>query len=73
MSRIPWEAEKNLSRLSSQWFEAISGSIENTAKQAVEFINNEIVTIENILAEAPDQKKEIEKAISDLKNIEGSI
>ena len=73
MSRIPWETEKNLSRLSSQWVEAISCSIDNMANQAVEFINNEIVTIENILAEAPDQKKKIGRAISDLKNIEVSI
>jgi len=73
MSRIPWEAEKNLSRLSSQWVEAISCSIENMAKQAVEFINNEIVTIENILAEAPDQKKEIEKAILELEAIKTGI
>jgi len=73
MARIPWETEKNLSRLSSQWVGAISCSIENMAKQAVEFINNEIVTIENILVEAPDQKKEIGKAILELEAIKTGI
>lgn len=73
IERIPWETEKNLSRLSSQWAGAISSSIDDMAKQAIEFINNEIVTVENIMVAAPDRKGDIKKAISDLKSIEPFI
>lgn len=71
--RIPREVHKNLSRLSSQWIDAVSISIDNMSRQAIDFINNEIATIENILAKAPDQKKEIERAISDLESMKLSI
>lgn len=66
---IPWETEKNLYRLGSQWYETISRSIDQMAQQAEEFIQNEINTVENILTEAPDQQKEIEKAIIDLEQM----
>jgi len=73
MRRLPWESEKNLSRLSSQWIEAASCSIDHTAKQAGEFIKNEITTVENILADASDNREDIEKAISELKVIEADF
>jgi hypothetical protein len=73
MRRLPWESEKNLSRLSSQWIEAASCSIDHTAKQAGEFIKNEITTVENILADASDNREDIEKAISELMVIEADF
>jgi GTP-binding protein EngB required for normal cell division len=70
---IPWEVEKNLYRLASQWFEVGSRSLDQMAQQAGMFIENEMATIENILAEAPDQQKEIEKAILELEAVKTGI
>jgi len=73
MHQVPEEIGKNLSRLSSQWVEAIICSINNIAQQAVEFIKDEITTIESILAEAFDNRKDIEKAILELEIIKSSF
>ena len=70
---IPWEAEKNLSRLAAQWTEAISVSVDKLAKQAEVFIMNELATVENVLANSPDHQKEIEKAISELEVVRTEI
>ena len=66
---IPWEAEKNLSRLSAQWNETISFSIDAIAQQTIDFILNEINTIENIIVKASDNRKGIEIAISEIGSI----
>ena len=40
-SQLPWEVEKNLTRLSGQWNEAAKRSIRSVAKQAEEFMRQE--------------------------------
>jgi hypothetical protein len=70
---IPWEVEKNLYRLASQWYEAISRSIDHIAKQSSEFIENEINTVESILIKSPDQKTKILETISEINAIEESL
>ena len=66
LSRVFWEVEKNLYRVKAQWVDAVSASIDKMAKEAGEFINNEILTIENMLIKAPDQEKQIAEAILEL-------
>jgi hypothetical protein len=63
---IPREVEKNLHRVRTQWFEAVSISIDKIAREAGLFIHNEISTIENMWAKTIDRQKEIEGAILEL-------
>jgi molecular chaperone DnaK (HSP70) len=73
LHRLPWDIEVNLTRLASQWTESLSISMDDIAQQAKVFIRQEIDTVENLLNKAPDQRREIEKAISELEGIKNSI
>jgi GTP-binding protein EngB required for normal cell division len=73
LGMLPWEVEKNLYRLASQWSEAIQRSIDDLAQQAEGFITDELATIENLLRQAPDRRAEIEKSLADLEMIENEM
>ena len=69
MNSLPWEVEKNLYRLASQWSGAIFRSIENLSGQAKVFMENELNTVENLLEKADDNRSLIEKNISAVESI----
>ena len=71
--RLPGDVEINLSRMASQWTESISVSMADIEQQAKIFIQQEIDTVENLLNKAPDQGREIKKAISELEEIKNLI
>ncbi|HNR35781.1 MAG TPA: dynamin family protein [Candidatus Hydrogenedentes bacterium] len=60
---IPWEVEKNLSRLASQWADAVNASIDSLARQSMESIQNELATIEGLVSGVGDQCSAIETAL----------
>ncbi len=66
LKQIPWEAEKNLSRLSGQWADAVNASIELLARQADAFVRDEIATVSRLVAEADDRRGEIAEALAAL-------
>ena len=63
---IPWEVEKNLSRLASQWADAVNASIESLASQSMESMRKELMTIEALVSGASDQRMAIETALRQL-------
>ena len=70
--RIDWEAEKNLSRLASQWADAVNASIDDLARQAMAFVSEELATIESLVAGAEDRSPDIRDALEELQSMEGS-
>lgn len=70
--RIAWEAEKNLSRLASQWAEAVNASIDDLARQATAFVAGELATIEGLVAAAVDRGPDIREALETLASVERS-
>jgi GTP-binding protein EngB required for normal cell division len=68
--RIDWEAEKNLSRLASQWADAVNASIDDLARQAMGFVLKELATIEGLVAASEDRSPEIRNALEALKSVE---
>jgi len=60
---IPWEVEKNLSRLANQWADAVNASIDSLAGQSVESMKKELTTIEALVSNATDQRLEIESTL----------
>lgn len=67
---LPWEAEKNLSRLGVQWSSAVNESIDNLASQSLEFIRSELATIKKLISQAPDELGRIEAALKELESLE---
>ncbi|NLH51181.1 MAG: hypothetical protein GX444_21615 [Myxococcales bacterium] len=64
--QIPWEVEKNLSRLSAQWAGATNRCIDDLAKQAMEFIRHELAVIERLVGDLPAQGKNVQDALREL-------
>jgi GTP-binding protein EngB required for normal cell division len=67
--QIVWEVEKNLSRLASQWADAVNRSIGGLARQSLEFIQSELSTIEGLIANAGDRRADIQKALDELESL----
>ena len=53
LGRVSWEIEKNLSRLTTQWTDAINRRIHELRQQGENYIKSEIETIESLLLIQP--------------------
>lgn len=71
--QIVWEVEKNLSRLASQWADAVNRSIGGLARQSLEFMRNEATTIRGLVENAEDRRDDIGKALAELDDLEASL
>ncbi len=70
LRRLPWEVEKNLHRLAGQWSQAIAASIDDLARQARDFMRQELATIEGLVSKARDQRPAVEQALAALDGME---
>jgi GTP-binding protein EngB required for normal cell division len=66
ISEIPREVEANLSRLAAQWEDRINRAIEEMRKQAINYVKEELSTIDALLSETQGQTEEIREAIQKL-------
>ncbi|HUH66345.1 MAG TPA: hypothetical protein VLZ07_07920, partial [Syntrophales bacterium] len=66
VKEIPREVEANLSRLAAQWEDRINGTIEQMRKQAINYVKEELATIDALLTEAHGDTNEIKKTIQKL-------
>lgn len=73
LSRIPWEVEKNLSRLAGQWATAMDASIDDLVRQTGEFLEGEMGTIERLICGTQDRRPEIARALEKLSGLERRI
>ena len=75
LRRIPWEVEKNLSRVAGQWADAVGASIDGLFRDATGFLGREIETIERLVGEADAGKRgeEIRAALAELSAIESAV
>jgi GTP-binding protein EngB required for normal cell division len=71
--QVVWEVEKNLSRLASQWADAVNRSIGGLARQSLEFMQNEAATIRSLVGNAEDRRGDIRKALAELDYLETSL
>lgn len=71
--RLPWEVEKNLHRLAGQWSQAIAASIDGLARQAQDFIREELATVEGLVAEAEDRRPAIEQGLATLEGLATAV
>jgi GTP-binding protein EngB required for normal cell division len=71
--QIAWEVEKNLSRLASQWADAVNRSIGGLARQSLEFMRDELATIQSLVGNAEDRRDDIRKALAELDRLESAL
>jgi GTP-binding protein EngB required for normal cell division len=71
VGRLPWEVDKNLHRIAAQWSQAIAASIDGLARQAQDFMREELATIEGLISNAQDQRAAIEQALAALDGLAG--
>ncbi|MCX7825041.1 MAG: dynamin family protein [Verrucomicrobiae bacterium] len=65
---VPWQTQVNLYRAAAQWTEAVAASIDDVARQAREFILNELATVETMVASTEDRRREILAALAELES-----
>ncbi|MEN6319396.1 MAG: dynamin family protein [Syntrophaceae bacterium] len=65
---IPREVEANLSRLASQWEDLINRAIEEMRKQAVNYVKEELSTIDALLSRTHGQTDEINDTMKKLRD-----
>jgi len=70
LGRIPWEVEKNLSRLAGQWADALNDLIDDLVRQTNDYIQGELVTIERLVSGAEDHRPEITRGLDELSKLE---
>jgi len=63
---IPREVEANLSRLASQWEDRINRAIEEMRKQAINYVKEELSTIDALLSKTHGQTDEINETMKKL-------
>ncbi|NLT35546.1 MAG: hypothetical protein GXX83_06575 [Gaiellales bacterium] len=71
-SRLPWEVEKNLSRLAVQWSETAWRLIDQMAGQADTFMHHELAAVEELVGRPQQGKAEIEQALGEVRRLEES-
>jgi hypothetical protein len=69
-SQLPWEVEKNLTRVAWQWTEAARRSIEGASAQAEQFMNQEISLVAELAAGSENQVERARAAIAELERLE---
>jgi hypothetical protein len=75
LRKVPWEVEKNLSRVAGQWADAVGASIDGLFRDATEFLRREIGTIAGLVGEADagNRPEEIRAALAELSAIESAV
>ena len=66
IGRVPWEVEKNLTRLVGDWAEAVNGAVTNLRRQAEVWVDTELSTLGRLLAQQPLEASAFQEAIVQL-------
>jgi GTP-binding protein EngB required for normal cell division len=64
---IPWEVEKNLTRLAADWSEAVNMAVADLRSQAAAWIDTELATLEHLLSRRTAEAAVFRDALSRLK------
>jgi GTP-binding protein EngB required for normal cell division len=63
---IPWEVEKNLTRLAGDWAAAVDAAIADLQAQAVACVESELRTLDRLLTQRPDAATRFRAALETL-------
>jgi hypothetical protein len=68
LNRIPFETEKNLSRLASQWTESINAAILKIQRNAERNVRDQLSTVESLLSRTQSEAEEIRIALLEVES-----
>jgi GTP-binding protein EngB required for normal cell division len=68
LKQIPYEVEKNLSRLASQWTEKINAAILKMQRDAERYVRDQISTVESLLARTQSEAEGIRMNLSEIES-----
>jgi hypothetical protein len=63
LGMVPWEVDKNIRRLNSDWYEAVEVAVNNLRGQALTWVQAELATLGQLLDHQTDEMPAIEDAI----------
>ncbi len=66
LGRLPWEVEKNLSRLAADWSDATGTAITALHAQALSAVRNELATLTSLLEHPPTTATELRELLDRL-------
>ena len=66
LGMIPYEIEKNLSRLASQWTESINTAIRNIQLEAERSVRDQLATVESLLSQTRSEAGGIRSALDQI-------
>ncbi|HXX33681.1 MAG TPA: hypothetical protein VEM15_04320, partial [Thermodesulfobacteriota bacterium] len=67
VAQIPNIVVVNLSRLAAQWENRINKAIDGMKKQALNYVQDELATIEALLSRSNGQSEEVRRAMEELR------
>jgi GTP-binding protein EngB required for normal cell division len=73
LDRIPYEIEKNLSRLASQWTESINAAILKMQRDAERHVRDQISTVESMLSRTQSESEEIRVSLLEVESFRCTI
>jgi GTP-binding protein EngB required for normal cell division len=63
IGRVPWEVEKNLTRLVGDWAESVNAAVTDLRRQAEVWVDTELSTLERLLTQHPLEASAFQAAI----------
>jgi GTP-binding protein EngB required for normal cell division len=63
IQRVPWEVEKNLTRLVSDWSNAVNAAVRQLYQQAEAWVNSELTTLHRLLSQSPVEVSNYREAL----------
>ena len=69
LRRVPWEIEKNLSRLASDWSDAVNAVISGFHRQSLEWARAELKTLAMLLEQRPGEVELIQRSLKELESL----
>jgi GTP-binding protein EngB required for normal cell division len=73
LERIPYETEKNLSRLASQWTEKINAAIFEMQRDAERHVRIQLSTVESMLSQKQSDADKISNSLSEVEQLRCTI
>jgi hypothetical protein len=73
IGQVPWEVEKNLTRLVGDWAETVNAAVTNLRYQAEAWVDTELSTLDRLLAQQLAEASAFREAINQLEEERPSV
>lgn len=71
LKTVPYEVDKNLSRLASQWTEIVNAAVLKMQRDAERSVRDQLVTVESLLSRKQSEAEGIRKSLGEVESLRG--